>query len=138
MTDEARNIVEVVGQVRVPHHNPLSADIRNGIDVGPAKPSFGRAEDFAATLENKTTVGQGYGYGFWGPNPNLRPEFAKSYELGTELSFLDDRLGIDATVYRKQTTDQIVQNLMDVAKIEKPPSMEGKRMTAMLAPKVGA
>jgi hypothetical protein len=25
-----------------------------------------------------------------------------------------------------------------VAKVEKPPSMEGKRMTAMLAPKVGA
>jgi TonB-linked SusC/RagA family outer membrane protein len=66
---------------------------------------------YAATLENKTTVGQGYGYGFTGPNPNLRPEFAKSYELGTELSFLNDRLGVDATVYRKQTTDQIVQNL---------------------------
>jgi TonB-linked SusC/RagA family outer membrane protein len=66
---------------------------------------------YAATLESKTTVGQGYGYGFTGPNPNLRPEFAKSYELGTELSFLDDRLGIDATVYRKQTTDQIVQNI---------------------------
>jgi hypothetical protein len=66
---------------------------------------------YAATLENKTTVGQGYGYGFSGPNPNLRPEFAKSYEFGTELSFLDDRLGIDATVYRKQTTDQIVQNI---------------------------
>ena len=66
---------------------------------------------YAATLENKTTVGQGYGYGFTGPNPNLKPEFAKSYEIGTELSFLDDRLGIDATVYRKQTTDQIVQNI---------------------------
>jgi hypothetical protein len=66
---------------------------------------------YAATLENKTTVGQGYGYGFTGPNPNLRPEFAKSYELGTELSFLNDRLGLDATVYRKTTTDQIVQNI---------------------------
>ena len=76
-------------------------------EVGRDAPPY----SYAATLENKTTVGQGYGYGFWGPNPNLRPEFAKSYEFGTELSFLDDRLGLDATVYRKQTTDQIVQNI---------------------------
>ena len=66
---------------------------------------------YAASLENKTTTGQGYGSTFYGPNPNLRPEFAKSYEVGTELSFLDDRLGIDATVYRKETTNQIVQNI---------------------------
>jgi TonB-linked SusC/RagA family outer membrane protein len=62
-------------------------------------------------LEKKTTANGGFGYGFTGPNPNLRPEFAKSYEVGTELSFLDDRLGIDATVYRKQTTDQIVNDV---------------------------
>src|SRR5205823_7705500 len=29
----------------------------------------------------------------------------------------------------------ILEKLTDVAKVEKPPSMEGKRMTAMLAPK---
>ncbi len=29
----------------------------------------------------------------------------------------------------------ILEGLTDVAKVEKPPSMEGKRMTAMLAPK---
>jgi translation initiation factor IF-3 len=31
----------------------------------------------------------------------------------------------------------ILEKLVDVAKVEKPPSMEGKRMTAMLAPKAG-
>jgi translation initiation factor IF-3 len=31
----------------------------------------------------------------------------------------------------------MVEKLLDVAKVEKAPSMEGKRMTAMLAPKVG-
>ena len=46
-----------------------------------------------------------------GPNLDLKPEFAKSYEFGTELSFLDDRLGIDATVYRKRTQDQIVNDI---------------------------
>lgn len=63
------------------------------------------------SLEYKTTSYGGYGYGFTGPNPNLSPEFASSYEFGTELSFLKDRLGVDATVYRKQTKDQIVQNI---------------------------
>jgi len=66
---------------------------------------------YRPSLENKTTSYGGYGYGFTGPNLGLKPEFAKSRELGTELSFLNDRLGIDATVYRKQTKDQIVQNI---------------------------
>ena len=38
----------------------------------------------------------------------------------------------------RRIIDGIVEKLLDVAKIEKAPSMEGKRMTAMLAPKVGA
>lgn len=66
---------------------------------------------FRPALENKLTVGGGYGYGFTGPNPGLKPEFASSYELGTELSFLNDRLGLDVTVYRKETTDQIVNDI---------------------------
>ena len=62
-------------------------------------------------LEFKTTSFGGFGYGFTGPNPDLKPEFARSYEFGTELSFLHDRLGVDATVYRKQTKDQIVNDI---------------------------
>ena len=66
---------------------------------------------YRPSLEYKTTVGGGYGYGFWGPNLNLKPEFARSYEIGTELTFLDNRVGVDATVYRKQTKDQIVNDI---------------------------
>jgi TonB-linked SusC/RagA family outer membrane protein len=66
---------------------------------------------YRPSLEFKTTSNGGYGYGFWGPNLDLKPEFARSYELGTELSFLNDRLGLDATVYRKQTKDQIVNDI---------------------------
>lgn len=62
-------------------------------------------------LVTKTTSYGGYGYDFWGPNRNLRPEFAHSYEVGTELGFLNDRLGVDATIYRKDTKDQIVNNI---------------------------
>jgi hypothetical protein len=66
---------------------------------------------YRPSLEFKTTSNGGYGYGFTGPNLDLKPEFAKSYEIGTELSFLHDRLGVDATFYRKQTKDQIVNDI---------------------------
>jgi len=66
---------------------------------------------YRQALEFKNTSYGGYGYGFTGPNPNLKPEFATSYEIGTELGFLDNRLGVDATLYRKETRDQIVQNI---------------------------
>jgi TonB-linked SusC/RagA family outer membrane protein len=66
---------------------------------------------YRPSLEYKTTTFGGYGYGFTGPNLDLKPEFAKSYEIGTELGFLNDRLGIDATFYRKQTQDQIVNDI---------------------------
>ena len=65
------------------------------------------------SLQFKPTSYGGYGYDFWGPNPNLKPEFKKEYELGTELTFLDDRLGLDATYYKSQTRDQIVQNIRE-------------------------
>lgn len=62
-------------------------------------------------LESKTTTGGGYGYGFTGPNLGLKPEFAVSREGGFELTFLDDRISLDATVYRKETRDQIVNDI---------------------------
>jgi TonB-linked SusC/RagA family outer membrane protein len=66
---------------------------------------------YRPSLVNKTSSFGGYGYDFWGPNRNLKPEFAHSYEFGTELGFFRDRLGVDATVYRKDTKDQIVNNI---------------------------
>jgi len=66
---------------------------------------------YRPALENKPTTFGGYGYGFWGPNLNLKPEFAKSYEVGTELSFLDDRVGLDVNRFAKRTEDQIVNDI---------------------------
>ena len=66
---------------------------------------------YAQALENKLTSFGGYGYGFTGPNPNLKPEFATSMEAGAELGFFGGRLGVDGTVYRKETRDQIVNNV---------------------------
>jgi TonB-linked SusC/RagA family outer membrane protein len=70
-----------------------------------------RPYSYTPALEYKTTSYGGYGYGFWGPNRALKPEFAKNWEFGTELSFLQDRLGVNATYYSKRTYDQIVQNI---------------------------
>lgn len=75
-----------------------------GSDAAPYNlvPTFGAASGFpfgsiaAFTLSNTT------------PNPNLKPEFTTSYEFGTELSFIKDKLGLDVTYYRTSTDGQIV------------------------------
>ncbi|MEN1786032.1 MAG: TonB-dependent receptor [Bacteroidota bacterium] len=41
------------------------------------------------------------------PNPDLLPEETTSLELGMDLRFLENRLRLDATWYRTNTTDQI-------------------------------
>jgi len=41
-------------------------------------------------------------------NPELKPEQTQAWEVGTELSFLDGRAGVDLTYYQKRTTDQIL------------------------------
>jgi outer membrane receptor protein involved in Fe transport len=66
---------------------------------------------FRPQLETKPTSGGGFGYGFTGPNLNLRPEFARSYEFGGEFHSPGDRIGVDVTWYRKQTRDQIVNDI---------------------------
>jgi TonB-linked SusC/RagA family outer membrane protein len=42
------------------------------------------------------------------PDANLRPVSIREQELGACLRFLQDRLGLDVTVYNKLTTDDIV------------------------------
>ncbi|MFO8236186.1 MAG: SusC/RagA family TonB-linked outer membrane protein [Bacteroidales bacterium] len=41
-------------------------------------------------------------------NPDLRPEITKSWEVGTDLRFFNDRAGINATYYQASTYDQIL------------------------------
>jgi TonB-linked SusC/RagA family outer membrane protein len=66
---------------------------------------------YRPALQYKTTSFGGYGYDFWGPNLALKPEYKKSVEGGVELSFLDNRLALDATAYRAVTQDQIVNDI---------------------------
>ncbi len=41
-------------------------------------------------------------------NPNLRPERTKSYEIGLEASFLQNRFSFDVAAYKSNTFDQIM------------------------------
>jgi iron complex outermembrane receptor protein len=50
-----------------------------------------------------------YGYSeFIKGNENLKNELTKEYEIGTELRFLNDRIGIDVSYYKKNTYNQIL------------------------------
>ncbi|HNL94190.1 MAG TPA: SusC/RagA family TonB-linked outer membrane protein [Saprospiraceae bacterium] len=40
-------------------------------------------------------------------NPGLKPESTKSFEVGIETRFFEDRLGLDLTYYNMSTVDQI-------------------------------
>ena len=50
-----------------------------------------------------------YTYGFTNANPNLKPEKQTTYEIGTELRFLNNAISLEAAYYNTLSTDQIAQ-----------------------------
>lgn len=48
------------------------------------------------------------------PNKNLKPEMTKSFEAGLELRLLKDRIGLDVTAYRTNTSNQIFLQALPV------------------------
>jgi TonB-linked SusC/RagA family outer membrane protein len=46
--------------------------------------------------------------GIVSPNPNLRPLKVKEAELGLELHMFNNRVNLDASIYRKNTVDEIL------------------------------
>lgn len=47
-------------------------------------------------------------------NPKLKPENTDAWEVGSEMQWFDDRLGVDLTYYNKRTSNQILNS--DVSK----------------------
>lgn len=47
------------------------------------------------------------------PNPDLRPQRTRTFELGADLRFFNNNLGIDLSVYQGQTRDQILTATLD-------------------------
>jgi TonB-linked SusC/RagA family outer membrane protein len=63
-----------------------------------------------ATVLSQGTWGASTTYSVPGslPNVNLKPEIASSFEIGTDVSFLKNRLGFDVTYYKVQNKNQIL------------------------------
>ncbi|RAU84072.1 SusC/RagA family TonB-linked outer membrane protein [Pontibacter arcticus] len=65
-------------------------------------------DGFNSTLVNFPFNGlAGYTYDNSAGKYDLKPEFTREIELGTELSFFGDRLFLDASVYRRDSRDLI-------------------------------
>jgi outer membrane receptor protein involved in Fe transport len=70
----------------------------------------------AYQLEPAYSVAAGFPYGtlpgFTGPgsitNPNIKPEFVLSQEIGLEVSFLRNRINFEATAYLQNNTNQVL------------------------------
>jgi hypothetical protein len=59
-------------------------------------------------LTPQTTTGGGFAFGFFGGNPDLKPERTQGYEFGTELKLFKSRIGIDFAYFKNTRFDQIV------------------------------
>ncbi len=66
-------------------------------------------------LQEFTRTGGGYNIGFFGPNPKIVPETTTSYEVGLDLKFFNNRLGIDFTYYQLRSKNQITQPRLSYA-----------------------
>ncbi|WCT10167.1 SusC/RagA family TonB-linked outer membrane protein [Mucilaginibacter jinjuensis] len=65
--------------------------------------SYSPVSNFPGGLANPTTLA----------NLDLKPLFTTSYELGTEWRLFNSRLGIDISVYKSKTKDQILTATVD-------------------------
>jgi TonB-linked SusC/RagA family outer membrane protein len=60
------------------------------------------------TFNNAISSTPGYILSNTQRNPDLRPEITTSFEVGLEATFVNNRIGIEATYYSGKTKDQII------------------------------
>ena len=74
----------------------------------------GKAPYAAYVIDNRftpqSTTGGGFALDVIAGNSDLRPEFSKNFEVGGELQFFKNRLGIDIAFYSIRSRDQIITN----------------------------
>ncbi|MEO6537044.1 MAG: SusC/RagA family TonB-linked outer membrane protein [Ferruginibacter sp.] len=66
-------------------------------------------QSFFVNNFSSTTLPATYTYGFTNANPLLKPEKQKTYEVGTELRFLNNAISVEAAYYNTLALDQIAQ-----------------------------
>ncbi|PSQ75316.1 MAG: hypothetical protein BRD33_04360 [Bacteroidetes bacterium QH_6_63_17] len=74
-----------------------------GRDTDPYRLSF----TFPLQSSFRGTIGQSLPTAV--PNANLKPEIKTGWEIGAQLQFFNDRLGLDATYYSEETDNQIIR-----------------------------
>lgn len=103
----------------------MSAVISDMFDISPNSPlAFAKIRAGYAQVGGDTdpyNIANVYEFGnIWGGqpvadksallrNPDLRPETTSTYEIGTDLRFFNDRIGLDFTYYYISSKDQILQ-----------------------------
>ncbi|MGX5819069.1 SusC/RagA family TonB-linked outer membrane protein [Chitinophaga lutea] len=59
-------------------------------------------------LAQQATTGGGFALGVTGGNPDLKAEFTKSFEVGADLKFFKNRLGVDVAYYQLKSENQVL------------------------------
>lgn len=59
-------------------------------------------------LEATEDYGGGFRYGYYGPNPQLKPEMTTSYEIGFEARLFNDRVNTDFTYFWTKCENQYI------------------------------
>lgn len=81
---------------------------RGGIaQIGSATTAYRNSYYYYAESSSFNGVSQMYKSYIY-PNFNLKPESITTWEVGTEIGLLDDRIHLDVAYYQKQTKDQIL------------------------------
>ena len=66
-------------------------------------------QSFFVNNLNSSAITPNYTYGYTKANPDLKPERQHTYEIGTELRFLNNAITLEAAYYNTLCIDQIVQ-----------------------------
>lgn len=66
-------------------------------------------QSFFVNNFSSTTLPVTYTYGFTNANPYLQPEKQQTYEIGTELRFLNNAVSLEGAYYNTLNTNQIAQ-----------------------------
>lgn len=86
-------------------------EVGKGTDPYVTNTYFGRAsasDGFTSTLVSFPFNGlAGYTLNNSAGNDKLRPEYTREYELGTEVSFFQGRIALDASIYKRDTRNLI-------------------------------
>ncbi|MGY0426204.1 MAG: SusC/RagA family TonB-linked outer membrane protein, partial [Polaribacter sp.] len=93
----------------------------NILSFGKVRVSFAEAPSFPDAYANNITYDTGAAYASYGaqwvssvyPNPNLIGGKKSEIELGTELKFLKNRIGIDLTYFKKVTKELPISISLD-------------------------